>query len=205
MSLLKQDSLSDGKIGPGEEITKGSSHMVWAAVIAAVLVTVAIAIYVITGQKPPAATGEVTRVVTHLMHRETKGVDAAGAAMPKEEFDQILLFTHVTLHNRSKTPLFLRQILANATLADGIHSSYAASPTDYERLFKVYRELAALHGKPIAVEETIQPGDTLEGDFVAAMRMTKADWDARKGLDYSVSFRYQPDLKLTPTAAVIDQ
>jgi hypothetical protein len=205
MSLLQQNHTDLETSRPGEELTKGSSHIVWASISAGVVVTIAIAVYVIAGQKPPAATGEVTRAVAHVMHRETTGLDAAGAPMPKEEFDQVLLFTHVKLHNQSKDPLFLRQIMANITLPDGIHTSYAAAPTDYERLFAAYPELVSLHGKSLAIDETIPSGEGLEGDFVSAFRMTKADWDARKSIDYSVSFRYQPDLKLTPNIQVTEQ
>jgi hypothetical protein len=35
--------------------------------------------------------------------------------------------------------------------------------------------------------------------------MTKQEWDARKGLDLTFSFRYQPSLKLTPKVPVIDR
>ncbi len=204
MSLLQQNPSLE-TTAPGEEITKGSSHIVWASVSAGVIVTIAIAVYVIAGQKPPASTGEVTRAVAHMMHRETSGFDAAGAPMPKQEFDQVLLFTHVKLHNQSKEPLFLRQIMSNVTLPDGVHVSYAAPPTDYERLFAAYPELVSLHGKALGIEETIPAGEWLEGDFVSAFRMTKADWDSRKSIDYGVSFRYQPELKLTPNIQVSEQ
>ena len=205
MSLLQQNTTALETSAPGEELTRGSSHIVWASVSAGVIVTIAIAVYVIAGQKPPASTGQISSVVAHFMHRETPSFDASGAAMPKQEFDQVLLFTHVKLHNQSKDPLFLRQIIANVTLPDGIHSSYAAPPTDYERLFAAYPELVSLHGKSLAIEETIPSGESIEGDFVTAFRMTKADWDSRKSLDYSVSFRYQPDLKLTPPVAIAEQ
>jgi hypothetical protein len=205
MSLLQQNPTVDDSTAPGEELTKGSSHIVWASITAGIIVTIAIAVYVMAGQKPPASAGEVTRAVAHFMHRETSGVDANGAPMPKQEFDQVLLFTHVRLHNQSKDPLFLRQIMANVTLPDGIHSSYAAPPTDYERLFAAYPELVSLHGKSLAIEETIPAGEWLEGDFVSAFRMPKADWDSRKAIDYGVSFRYQPDLKLTPNIPISEQ
>jgi hypothetical protein len=205
MSLLQQNPTVPDEAAAGEELTKGSSHLIWTTIIAAVVVSIAIAIYVIAGQKPPAAAGEVVSASAHYMHSETSGFDASGAAMPKEELNQVMLFTHVKLHNQSKQPLFLHQIMANITLSDGIHSSYAATPTDYERLFKAYKELAPMHGKSLGIEETIAPGDTLEGDFVSAFRMSKEDWQSRKGVDYSVSFRYQPDLKLTPTNPVAEQ
>jgi hypothetical protein len=206
MSLLQQGSSSElDDAARGEELTKGTSHIVVATVVAAVVVAIAIAIYVVSGQKPPASAGEVTRVVAHMMHRESSGLDASGRPMPKDDFDQVLVFTHVKLHNQSKNPLFLRQMLTNVTLEDGLDTSYAASPTDYERLFKAYPELAGLHGKPIATEATVPAGEWVEGDFVSSFRLTKAQWEARKSLDYGVSFRYQPDLKLVPTGPVTEQ
>lgn len=200
MSLLQQDPSGIDEIRPGEEITKGSSHLIWTSVIAAVVMTVVTAIYLIATQRPPVATGEVTRVVAHMMHRESTGLDAAGQPMPKEEFDQVLVFTHVKVHNQSKDPLFLRHIMTNLTLDDGIHTSYAASPTDYERLFQAYPDLQSLHGKPIPLDATINSGDTLEGDFVSSFRLTKQQFEARKKLDYTVSFRYREDLDVEAPA-----
>ena len=205
MSLLQQGSSQADDAARGEELTKGTSHIVIATVIASIIVIVAIAIYVISGQKPPVATGEITRVIAHAQHHESPAFDASGAKLAREQFDQVLVFTHVKLHNQSDKPLFLRQVLANLTLEDGVHSSYAASPTDYERLFKAYPDLAGLHARPLPLDSTIPVGEWLEGDFVASFRMTKAEWDARKALDFSFSFRYQPDLKIAPTGPVSDQ
>jgi hypothetical protein len=205
MSLLQQGPSGIDDASRGEELTKGTSHIVIASVIAAIVVTIAIGAYIIAGQKPPASAGEVTRVVAHMMHRESSGLDASGRPMPKDEFDQVLVFSHIKLHNQSKTPLFLRQILSNVTLDDGVHTSYAATPTDYERLFQAYPELASLHGKPIPTETTIPAGEWVEGDIVSSFRLTKPQWDARKSLDLSVSFRYQPDLKLSPTGPITTQ
>lgn len=205
MSLLQQGSSPLDDAARGDELTKGTSHMIVATVVAAIVVVIAIAVYVISGQKPPVAAGEITRVIAHPLHHETSGMDASGAVMAKEEFDQMLVFTHIKLHNQSKNPLFLRQVLTNVTLDSGIDSVYAASPTDYERLFKAYPELAGLHGKSLAIDDTIPAGEWLEGDFVSSLHMTKAQWDGRKALDFNISFRYQPDLKLTATGPVTDQ
>jgi len=205
MSLLQQHSPELDDAALGEEFTKGSSNALLASVVAAILVTIAVIIYVRAGEKPPAATGEVVSVVAHLMHRETAGIDANGAPMPKESFDQVLVFTHVKLHDQSKDPLFLHQIMTNVSLEDGIHTSYAAIPADYERIFTAYPELAQLHGKPLASDSTIQPGQTVEGDFVSAFRLTKPQWDARRNLNFSIGLRYLPNLVLTPTIPVSDR
>ena len=126
MSLLQQES----REAAGESYTKGTSHVIIATVIAVVLVSAAVTIYVISGEKQPASTGEIIDVWAHPMHSETSGWDANGAVIPKESIDQVLLFTHVKLRNQSKQPIFLHQVLANLTLPDGIHSSYAAMPPD---------------------------------------------------------------------------
>jgi hypothetical protein len=205
MSLLHQNSQEQDDAARGEEFTKGTSNVLMASIIAAVVVGIAIFLYVWLGEKPNPAIGDVTNVIAHPMHRETSGLDAAGAAMPKDVFEQVLVFAHVKLHNQTKEPLFLHQIMVNATLDDGIHTSYAASATDYERAFLGYPELAALHGKPLASELTLEGGQTVEGDILSSFRLTKQQWDSRKGLDFTFGFRYQPVLKVTPAGAVAER
>jgi hypothetical protein len=202
MSLLQQESKD---LAAGESYTKGTSHVIGATVVATVLVSIAVAVYLFIGEKPPASTGEVLDAWAHPMHTETSGWDANGAAIPKEEIDQVLVFTHVRLHNQSKQPIFLHQVVANATLADGIHSSYAATPTDFERIFKAYPQLMQWHATPISPDLTIQPGETKEGTFVCSFRMTKADWDSRKSLDYSFNFQYLPTLTLSSKDAITER
>lgn len=203
MSLL-QDPSTGSDASLGEEMTKGSGHLIIATIIAVIVVSIAIAWYILAGQKPPAAAGQVVSVIVHPMHRQTSGFDASGAVMPKEEFDQVLVFTHVTMRDQSKNPIFLRQILTNITMPDGsIRSSYVSTATDYKRLFQAYPDLDPLRGTPIDLDATIQPGATLEGDFVCSFRMSKQEFDSRKALTYNIGLRYLPDLVLTPTTQVV--
>lgn len=201
MSLLEQETRESA----GESYTRGTSHVIIATVIAVVLVSAAMTIYVISGEKPPAATGDIVEIWAHPMHTETSGWDANGAAIPKEEIDQVLLFTHVRLHNQSKQPIFLHQVIANATLPDGIHSSYAAMPSDYERIFKAYPQLQQWYAPPISPDLTIQPGETREGTFACSFRMAKTDWDSRKKLDYTFNFQYLPALVIESKATVTER
>jgi hypothetical protein len=205
MSLLQQDSSKLDDAALGEEFTKGSSHVVWASVIAAVLVTAAIAIYVIVGQKPPAAIGEIEQVWVHPQHTESSGFDANGEAMAKESFDQVYVFSLVKLHNQSKEPLFLHNIMTNLKLDDGIHSSYAATAADYDRVFLAYPAMPVPHGKGLPLAMTLEAGQTVEGTIVSAFRMSKQQWDAGKDLSFTFAFQYQPSLVLTPQTAVIVQ
>ena len=205
MSLLRQDSPQLDDAARGEELTKGSSHLLWTSLIAVVVVSAAIAVYVITGQKPPAATGDIEQVWVHPQHTETSGFDANGAPMPTETADQVYVFALVKLHNQSDKPLFLHNILANATLDDGIHSSYAATASDYDRVFLAYPNMPVPHGKALSPQTTIGPGQSAEGTVVSAFRLTKAQWDARKSLNFTFGIQYQPELVLAPHGPITDQ
>ena len=205
MSLLQQDSPELDDAARGEEFTKGSSHPVIAGIFAAVVVSLAIAGYFIAGHKPPAMTGEIEQVWAHPQHTETSGFDANGAAMAKTQFDQVYVFALVKLHNQSKQPLYLHNIMTNATLEDGIHSSYAATASDYDRVFLAYPKMPVPHGKGLSSQATIAPGETIEGTIVSAFRLTKDQWDARKSLDFTFGIQYQTDLVLTPQTPVTDQ
>jgi len=205
MSLLQQDSNDLDVAARGEELTKGSSHVLWASLIAAVVVCALIAFYFISGQKPPAATGEIEQVWVHPQHTETSGFDANGAQMEKESFDQVYVFALVKLHNQSGNPLFVHSIMTNATMDDGIHTSYAATAGDYDRVFLAYPKMPVPHGKPLSPQATIAPGQTVEGTIVSAFRMSKEQWDARKGLDFTFAIQYQPDLTVAPRLPLIEQ
>lgn len=203
MSLLHQDSTDDlDDAARGEEFTKGTSHVIIAAVVSAIVVTIMIAVYVITGQKPPAMTGEVEQVWVHPMHTVTSGYDASGAPMPQESLDQVMVFARIRLHNQSHIPLFVLNMTTDATMNDGIHSSYAADATQYNELFMVHPELVALHEQPLSPQMTIEPGQTVEGDIVSAYRMTGQQWDTHKNLDFTISIRYQPNLVLIPKTPI---
>jgi hypothetical protein len=206
MSLLQQDArkeMDDAALG--EEYTKGSSHVVIAGIIAAILVTGGIAAYVILGQKPPAAAGEIEQVWIHPQHTETSGFDANGAPMPKQSFDQIYVFALIKLHNQGNQPLFLRNAMVNTTLADGIHSSYAATAADYDRVFLAYKDIPVPHGQALSLQSTINPGQTEEGTIVSAFRMSKQEWDAGKDLSFTIGIEYRPSLVLTSHTAAIVQ
>ncbi len=207
MSLLHQNAdEQQDDAALGEELTRGTSHVIVAAIVATVVVSAAIAIYVIAGQKPPVAKVDVLSVLAHPQHTETSGLDANGMPMPKEEVDQVMVFTKVRIHDQSTFPLFLTNVITNATLDDGIHSSYAANKIDYDRIFVAYPDLPVPHDQPISpLDTTLQPGQTIEGTFVSAFKVTKAEWDARKKLDFTFSFRYQPNLVVTPHVSVTEQ
>lgn len=205
MSLLHQQTQEElDDAARGESLTRGTSHVVIASVAATLVVSAAIAIYVIAGQKPPVATGEVLEMWAHPMHAVTPAFDAGGASIPQDSFDQVLLFTRIRLHNQTGEPLFLHQILANVTMVDGIHSSYAAMPSQYERVFLAYPDLAPWRSTALSPETSFEPGQTAEGTFVSSFRLSKAQWDERKSLNFTFAFRYQPSVTVTPRVSITE-
>jgi hypothetical protein len=205
MSLLGQESRIDDA-AKGESLTKGTSHIAIAAVVATVVVSIAIAIYVIAGEKPPVANVQIVDIWAHPMHEVTPAFDAAGASVSQSTFDQVLVFTHVRLQNQAKNPISLHQILTNVTLPDGtVDSSFATTASQYVRIFKAYPDLAPWFSQPLNTELALEPGQAVEGTFVSSFRMTKDQWDGRKALDYTLGFRYQPEVKVKATTQVTDR
>jgi len=206
MSLLHQDDPNaTDDAARGEELTKGSSHLIIAGVVAAIAVSLALGAYFVLGHKPPAVTGEVLSVWVHPHHTETSGIDANGDKAAVETYDQVLVFYKLRLHNQSKEPVYLLKATANATLAGGIQSNYAVPLLDYERIFKAYENFPVPHDKGLALDTFIEPGQTIEGSFVSIYNMTKEQWDANTGLDFTVSFRYHPNLQLTSQVPVTER
>jgi hypothetical protein len=204
MSLLQQEQRDDA--ARGEEYTKGTSHVLIAAIIAGIVVSAMIAVYAYTNRTKPFATGEITAIYAHPQHTETSGLDASGAPMAKQTYDQMMIFTTVRLHNQTDHPLFLGNVTTNVTLDDGIHSSYAANKGEYDRIFVAYPDIPVPHLAPISpLDMTIPPGQTVEGSFVSAFMMTAQQWDARRKLDYTFNFRYQPGLTVAPQVSIAER
>jgi hypothetical protein len=221
MSLLHPESeeeIDDAALG--EEFTKGTSHVVVAAMVATVVVAIAVAIYVVAGEKPPVASGEIVQVWAHPSHVETSGFDANGEAMAKQSFYQVLVFAHIKLRNQSKVPLFLEDVLANARLGDGTLSVSAGDRAQYQEALLMYPELTALRGNSLSPRTMIAPGASLDGITFWIFRVSQQQWDARAdwkpdarqhdpgskfGLNFTFSFQYQHSLVLAPHSPVIEQ
>ena len=206
MSLLHQDSQNDiDDAARGEEFTTGTTNVVWASIAATLLVTLAVAFFVLAGQTPPVAKGEIVQVWAHPNHVVTSGLDASGQPMPKQSFDQVLVFAHLKLLNQSKYPLVLEDLLANARFEDGILTVSAGSKNQYDQVFLAYPELAAQRSNAFSPHATLAPGQSVDGTAFWIFRMTRQEWEARQDLNFTLKFQYQPNLVLTPHKAVMEQ
>jgi hypothetical protein len=132
-------------------------------------------------------------------------VDANGVQSAGEVFNQVMVLANVRVRNQSDKPIVVKELLTNATFDDGPHSSYAATATDYERIFIAYPELRGLHSKTITRDTVIAPGEVLDGMLISAFHITKEQWAAHKDLNFTIQFKFHPDLVLVPTGPVIEQ
>ena len=201
MSLLElHPELPDAHETPsGEDYAKGSSHIVWAAVAAFVILAIAITAFVIYIHKPPVAAGNITSVYIHGTHTINAPVDANGVPTAGQPYDQILVMTTVQLRNQSDKPIILHDMVTNVTLPDGPRSSFVVGPADYNRVFLAYPELAKLKTHTIGSDVMIQPGQSIDGMLVSAFHASEEEWSAHKDLNFTFHFQFHPDLVLTPT------
>jgi len=208
MSLLQiqNDSVHEHDASSeGEDLAKGSGHLFWATLAAFVLLTIAITIFVIAIHKPPIAGGEVTQIWAHGVHTLDTPIDANGVQSAGRPFDQVLLFAELRIRNQSDKPIIIRDMLTNATFEDGIHSSYAATSIDYDRIFIAYPELKGLHGTPLVRDTVIPPGQVLDGMVVSSFHVSKEEWASHKDLNFTIQLKFHPDLILTPKVPIIQQ
>jgi hypothetical protein len=189
----------------GEDLAKGSSYLLWATLAAFVVVTVGIVLFLVAIHKPPIAAGEVTQVWAHGVHTLNTPTDANGVQSAGEAFDQVLVFAQIRVRNQSDQPIVLKDMLTNATFADGIHSSYAATAVDYDRIFIAYPDLKGLHSKTLIRDTVVLPGQVLDGMIISSFHVSQAQWAARKDLSFTIQFKYHPDLVLLPKGPITEQ
>lgn len=168
-------------------------------VIAAVLVTLAIAIFVYIVKRPPVAAGEVLQVNYYPVHTtSTGGAGEAGMQGSNETYDQLLILAKVRVRNQTNIPLFLQDISATVTMPDGSEqTNVAAGATDAARVFQAFPSLASLQSAPFDRDATVPPGQSTEGLAIFTFPLTKQQWDSRKGANVVVSLIHQNNLVIS--------
>jgi len=158
--------------------------------VAAIVVSVFIAAYFYFGQRKPVAAGAVTHIDLFPIHSvmgDPQG--AVGMAGQAEQYDQLIVFAHMDVHNQSEAPLTITEITGTVTQADSMQpTSPAVGQNDVNRLFTAYPKLAPFRSAPLLNDTTIAPGATASGLLIFNYSMSKAQWDQRKLFDLSVSF-----------------
>ena len=168
-------------------------------VIAAIVVTIALALYVYLGQKPPVASGEVLASTVYPVHSTINNGAGGndGMAGTSESYDQVIVLTKVRIRNQTDIPLFLEDVGAAIKLPDGSEqTNVAASNQDMDRVFQAYPSLGYLRADPIHRDITLTPGQAVEGLAIFNYPITKEQWDTLQTAKVVVQFMHQKNLEI---------
>lgn len=197
-------SLLDSSTQNETTASEAESRMMQSALIALfIFCLVAGAVYFLA-HTPPVLDGDVAHVWVHPLHTVFKPTDAAGVQLPPETFDQVLVLAQIHLHNQTDKPVILKNLLTNIELPDGLHSSYAATATDYDRIFIAYPELVGLRSTVLAADTVIPPAAGIDGMIVSSFRISKADWENHKAMNFEIDLKLHPKLILTPKLPITE-
>jgi hypothetical protein len=191
-----------GVTGPGPNLAQVDPphpfrSAIKAIVIAAILVVLAIGLYVYLGQKPPVASGEVLAVNVYPVHATTNGGGGEGMPGASESNDQVIVLTKVRVRNQTNIPLFLEDISMTIKSPDGSdQENIAANDKDIDRVFEAYPSLRYLKADSIHRDITLNPGQAVEGLEIFNFPITKEQWDTLQTAKVVVSFMHQKNLEI---------
>jgi hypothetical protein len=192
-------------IGPGPNLAQiDPPHPFKSAfktlLIAAVVVSIALGLYVYLGQKPPVAAGEVLQTTVYPVHtviNNSGGIAQEGMAGSSETYDQVLILTKIKIRNQTDIPLFLQDISSAIKLPDGSEQeNVAASDRDMDRVFQAYPSLSYLRAASIPRDITLTPGQSAEGLAIFNYPLSKEQWGKLPTANVVVSFMHQKNLEL---------
>ena len=190
--------------GPGPNIAQVDpphpfQSILKALVIAAIVVSIALGLYVYLGQKPPVAGGEILSTSVYPIHTlvNNGGSNDTGMAGAKEYSDELIILAKVRIRNQTNIPLFLQDISSAIKLEDGSEQeNITASNRDMDRLFQAYPELSYMKGDPIPRDITLSPGQSTEGLTIFHYPLSKEQWDKLQSVKVVVAFMHQRNLEL---------
>jgi hypothetical protein len=168
-------------------------------VIAALVVSILLALYVYLGQRPPVASGEVLATTTYPVHTViNNGSGDSGMQGSSESYDQLLILTKIKIRNQTDIPLFLQDISSTIKLPDGSEQeNVAANDQDIDRVFQAYPSLSYLRAGSIHRDITLNPGESAEGLEIFNFPLSKDQWNKLQTAKVVVSFMHQKNLEVT--------
>jgi hypothetical protein len=131
-----------------------------------------------------AAIAAVVAVISFATRPKPEGGgtmdEAFAVALPG---DNVLATIKVNFNNIGGKPLWIRDIKAQLTAADGSqYSDVAANAVDFERYFQGYPDLRDHSIQPLKVETRVLPGEQLRGSVVVSFLVTLDAFNHRKAL-----------------------
>jgi hypothetical protein len=167
--------------------------------IAAVVVSIAIGLYVWIGEKPPVASGDILTMNLYPVHTliNNGGGSDTGMAGAAEYYDQLLILAKIKVRNQTDIPLFMQDISAAIKLPDGSEQvNVTASDKDMDRVFQAYPTLSYLRAASIPRDTTLSPGQSVQGLAIFNFPITKEQWDSLQTAKVVVSFMHQKNLEI---------
>ena len=151
-----------------EEESKSRILIVFGAALAIIAILIAV-ISFITRPKPKAS-GTIE--------------EAYAVALPG---DNVLATVRVSYNNIGGKPLWIREIRAQLTTADGKqYTDVAANAVDFDRYFRGYPDLRDHSIQPLKVEAKVVPGEQLRGSAIVSFPVTLDAFNHRKALSILV-------------------
>jgi hypothetical protein len=169
------------------------------ALIALIISSLVVLIWIRFGRKTPVATGDIARVAIYPIQAKIAGGNGAPGQQGQDEIiNQLLVFAHVRLHNPNASPITLEDDWAVVTLPNGeTRRSLGASGADFDKVFQAYPQLAPLRMDPLRRDIQIQPDQSVDGLVVFSYPLSREQWDSRKSMQVTVSFNGAKDITLT--------
>ena len=159
--------------------------------------------YTGVGTVAPVASGSLARLTMYPIHpvfnpNADSDPNTPGPGMPGAPLDQdqVIVLGQVQVKNISKAPLDIFDLSAQLTLPQEQQSSSGASPTDIDRLFQGFPDLAPMRMQPLLRRQVIPPGQTAEGLVAFHYPITQQQWQQRRKFQITVSFDNGPSLVL---------
>lgn len=167
--------------------------------IALVLTSLVVFIWVRFGRKTPVATGEIARLAIYPVQAKITGGAAGTPGMEGQDevLNQLLVFAHVRLHNPNRAPITIVDDWAVVTLPDGeTRRSMGASTADFDKVFQAYPQLAPVRMDPLRRGLQIPPGQSVDGMVVFSYPISRDDWNKRKSMQVTITFNGAKDVTL---------
>jgi hypothetical protein len=167
-------------------------------VIAAIVVSIALGLYVYLGQKPPVAAGEILTMNLYPVHALiNSGGGPEGMQGQGEYYDQLLILAKIRIRNQTDIPLFMQDISATIKLPDGSEQvNVTAADKDMDRVFQAYPSLSYLRADSIRRDTTLNPGQSVQGLTIFNFPITKEQWDTLQSAKVVVSLMHHKNLEL---------
>lgn len=144
------------------------------------------------------ADAAVTHTQTYASHVVFKS-DSIVVGQDQPE-DVLYVLATVTITDRLKLPLFIKDFTSTLTPSEGeaITTSAPEKP-DLPNIYVTFppvKTLADSAPPPLYRETTIAPGQTVTGTVLLHFPVTQATWEQRKSATLNVAFYHQPPIPI---------